>query len=455
MFNMWEKLVWLRRKKESGLNRTELEFLPEALEIVQTPPSPLGRGIAWFCMIVFVLIFIWSYFGRLDEVAVAQGKVIPAGYTKTIQVFDTGVVKAIHVKEGSAVKTGDVLIELDTTLTEADLVRQEKEAAYYKLELQRLLAEQAGSPFSILQPESFNPEDIAFQTQLYESRTAEYKTKLLILQRVKEQAQTDLTMARSMKEKLGVQYALAVEREHSMQQMIQENAVSRFQYLDYFEKKMSLEKDLLLQNQSIIKAEQALLQSMETLRNTEDTYTKELMAQVIDDRRALQAIEEELKKAKEKRRLSTIVSPIDGTVQELAIHTVGGVVTAAQVLMLIVPKDSPKEIEAWIENKDIGFIYEDQTAELKVETFSFQKYGTLDAKVIEVSSDAVEDKERGLIYRVLLHTDNDSFHLANGRNVYLTPGMAVTAEIKTKEKRIIEYFMDPFIKYKSEGLRER
>jgi len=142
-------------------------------------------------------------------------------------------------------------------------------------------------------------------------------------------------------------------------------------------------------------------------------------------------------------------------VQQLALHTVGGVVSPAQALMLIVPEGSKMEIEAWVPNKDIGFLYEGQSAEIKVETFNFQKYGTLDATLVSVGSDAVEDKEKGLVYRALLEVDVNHFDLANDRRVYLSPGMSVTAEIKTRQKRVIEYFMDPFIKYRSEGLRER
>lgn len=450
------KILNIFKKKETNqLNKIELEFLPEALEIIETPPSPLGRIMAWFCIVVFLIALLWSYFGHIDEVAIAQGKVIPSGYTKTIQVFDTGVVKNIMVKNASQVNQGDVLIELDTTMTEADLVRQEKERAYYKLELQRLSAEQAEISFNIANPEIFTSEDIQFQRQLYASRVAEYKTKVAVLQKAIEQAESEINIAQSIKDKLEAQYTLAMERENSMQKLIEQEAVSRFQFLEYFERRTILEKDIASQGNSIAKARQNLLQCQESLQNAIDVYKKDIMTQIINDRRELQIVEEELKKAKEKRRLSTIVSPINGTVQELSIHTVGGVVTPAQVLMLVVPQNASMEIEAWIENKDIGFIYENQEAEIKVETFNFQKYGTLDASVVEVSSDAAEDKERGLIYRVLLRTKTDYFDLANGRTVYLTPGMAVTAEIKTRQKRIIEYFMDPFIKYKSEGLRER
>lgn len=135
-------------------------------------------------------------------------------------------------------------------------------------------------------------------------------------------------------------------------------------------------------------------------------------------------------------------------------HTVGGVVTAAQILMLIVPEGAPVEIEAWVENKDIGFLTSGQPAEIKVETFNFQKFGTLSGTLLEISSDAVDDKEKGLLYRALFRTDQDYFEF-NEKKVPLSPGMAATAEVKTREKRIIEYFLDPFMKYRSEALRER
>ena len=129
-----------RRKAAAGavrLDSRELEFLPAALGIVETPPSPIGRAIVWLLIALFTIAVLWSCFGQVDEVAVAQGKVIPSGYTKTIQAYDTGVVKSIHVQDGSKVQAGDVLVELDTTMTAADLARQSKERAFYQLEINR------------------------------------------------------------------------------------------------------------------------------------------------------------------------------------------------------------------------------------------------------------------------------------------------------------------------------
>lgn len=457
---------WLKQRLETKkgrkqtaaagqLNKAELEFLPAALEIVETPPSPLGRATAWLLIALFTVAIVWACIGQVEEVAIATGKVIPAGYTKTIQAEDKGVVKRIQVKDGSGVKAGDLLIELDATMTGADVARLEKEQAYYRLELQRLTAEQADIPFAPDANSGASQEDILHQLRLYTSRMAEYRARTATARQGVNQAQAALDTGRATKQKLYLQLEIAVDKEEKIQELAAQGAVSQFLYQDYRERKITLEQDLAAQTNELVRTGHALLQSMETLNSIVSENERDIMTKLVEDRRQLQAIEEELKKAKEKDRLSRITAPISGTVTQLAIHTVGAVVTPAQPVMLIVPEGAKMEVEAWVANKDIGFIYEGQDAEIKVETFNFQKYGTLEAKLVELSSDAVEDKEKGLVYRAMLQTSEDHFSLANGRNVYLTPGMAVTAEIKTRQKRIIEYFMDPFIKYRSEGLRER
>lgn len=198
-----------------------------------------------------------------------------------------------------------------------------------------------------------------------------------------------------------------------------------------------------------------LEQYKEEKQNIDDERQLDIMTKLVEDRRQRATLEENLKKAEEKNRLSTIRAPIDGKVQQLKIHTIGAIVTEAQELLLIVPENTPMEIEVWLDNKDIGFVYEGQDGEIKVETFNFQKYGTLLASVETVSTDAVENKDGKLMYRVILKPQQTEFKLITGRVVPISAGMSVTAEIKTKKKRIIEYFLDPFLKYKSEGLRER
>ncbi len=152
--------------------------------------------------------------------------------------------------------------------------------------------------------------------------------------------------------------------------------------------------------------------------------------------------------------LPPLASPVDGTVQQLSVHTEGGVVTEAQPLMVIVPSDNPLEVEAFFENKDIGFVKAGQEAEVKIETFQYTKYGTIDAEVSSVSHDAINDEKRGLIYSSRVRMARTRL-MVDGTEVGLSPGMAVTVEVKTGQRRVIEYFLAPLLQHTSESLRER
>lgn len=442
--------------RNQSLTPEEMEFLPAALEVVEMPPSPIGRAIIWMVIILFVIALIWSIVGQIDEVAVAQGKVIPTGYTKTIQAEDKGVVKAIHVKDGSKVRAGDVLVELDTTFTAADLANLTKEKAYLQLEINRLMAEKGNASFNPTIDQGASEQEIQLQKLLYQSRMEEYQTKAAAAQQAVEQARAALYVNQSTKEKLAQQLEIALYKDEQMQKLFDQGVISVFACQDAKEKRVTIQQDLAAQANEVVKANSALLQSIETLNNIHKERDKDIMTTLVEDHNKLKSVEEEFKKAEEKKRLCTITAPIDGTVQQLELHTIGGIVTAAQPLMLIVPDGTKMEMEVWVNNKDIGFVHVGQDAELKVETFNFQKFGTLKAKLAEISSDAIEDKEKdkGLVYRALCNSEQN-YIMVGDEKVYLSPGMAVTAEIKTRKKRIIEYFLDPFITYKSEGLRER
>jgi len=149
-----------------------------------------------------------------------------------------------------------------------------------------------------------------------------------------------------------------------------------------------------------------------------------------------------------------LTAPIAGYIQQLSVHTIGGVVTAAQTLMVIVPIDNAIEAEVWLENKDVGFVNPGQEATVKIETFPYSRYGTIKGSVQTVSSDAVSDEKKGLIFHSQIALAKNSIQIEN-KTVNLSPGMAVTVEIKTGKRRLIEYFLSPLIQYTSESLKER
>ena len=445
---------YIEEKTKNELNKDEYEFLPAALEVVETPPSPLGRSVLWLLFIFILIVVIWVMVGQVDEVAIAPGKIIPTGNVKTIQAEDKGVVKGIFVKDGQKVSKGELLIELDTTITAADVARIKREVAYYSLEIDRLLAEQSGSSFIPQQYPSLDPKDIAYQQNLYQTRLAEYNTKLLMAKALVMQNEADLATTKAGYKKQVELFAIAKEKEDLLLRLAQEDASTTFVVLDYQAKRIEIEEDINAQASEINRKQWNLIQAQEQLNSIVAERNKDISTSLMEDRKQLSIYSEELKKAEEKDRLSKIVAPIDGRVAQLSIHTVGGVVTEAQPLLEVVPEDAVLQVEAFVANKDIGFVSIGQSAEVKIETFNFQKFGTVDATVVEISPDAIEDKEKGRVYRVVLEIDKNSFDV-NGKEVALSPGMTATGEIKIRQKRIIEFFLDPFKQYQSEALRER
>ncbi|MDU2063370.1 MAG: HlyD family type I secretion periplasmic adaptor subunit [Sporomusaceae bacterium] len=451
----WKK--WIFPKKQDELTRDEVEFLPAVLEVTETPPSPVGRLLLFSLMVLLAAALLWSFLGHVDEVAVANGKVIPSGQVKVIQAEDKGVIRQIYVQEGQTVKKGDVLVELDRTVSEADLASIRKQIAYYNLEIARLMAQKTGSSFSPPTSPDLDPKDLAAQVSLYQSWLMERQAKLGEGQATIQQSAAAYAAAQANRENYAQQLEVAREMEERSETLYQQNAVAYFQLLEQRAKRKSLEQSVIAQDGEIAKSQATMEESRQRLLNSSASYDKDIDTKLTEDRKQLLQYTEELKKAEDKNRLARIIAPVDGRVGQLSIHTVGGVVTAAQPLMAIVPEDATLEIEAWVANKDIGFVKIGQTAALKVDTFNFQKYGTLSAVVSEISPDAIEDqkdKERDRKYRVVLTMDQGHV-LVNDANQPLTPGMTVTAEIKIREKRIMEFFLDPFRKYQSEGLRER
>ena len=434
----------------------ETEFLPAILEVTETPPSPTGRLVMWSILTLLVVGILWSVLGHINEVAVAPGKVIPTGQVKTIQVKNKSIVKEIHVKEGQHVEKGDTLVVMDPTSTDADYDSLNKRAAYYALDIQRLEAELNGTSFSPKSDPNLELKDITAEQSLYQSRVSQHRAEMEAAANAVNQKQAALNAERVNLNKYDEMLEIAREKERRLIELTKENAISEFQLFEQTSQRINYEKTAAAQLDLINRAEAELSEAQAKLSNLDAAYKKDVMASLVESRKQYYALTEESKKADENQRLSTVVAPCSGTVYNLAVHTEGGVVTDAQPLMVIVPDGVELEFEVWAENKDIGFIKEGQEVEVKVATFNFQKFGMLTAYVDEISADSNSDKsdpEKNKRFRLLLKLDENT--LKENPDIHINPGMEVTAEIKIKEKRIIEFFLDPFRRYTHESLRER
>ena len=436
----------------------ETEFLPAILEVTETPPSPTKRLVMWSVLVLIVVALAWGFLGHINEVAVAPGKVIPSGQAKTVQVKNKGIVKEIRVKEGDQVQEGDVLVLLDPTTTSADYDSLRKRAAYYKLDIQRLTAELTGQPFVPEDDPDLESHDLAAELALYQSRTNDYRTQRESRQEVILQKRARLEATRATYDKYNEGLKIAKDKESRLTELMEEEAISAFQLLEQQNETIEYEKNAQSQLDEMTSIQAEIAEAEQNLANVDASYRKEIMTALVDAKKEYYSVTESIKKADEDSRMATIVAPTSGRVYNLAIHTVGGIVTDAQALMQIVPEDVSLEFEVYADNKDIGFIKVGQTAEVKVETFNFQKFGMVDADVIEVSADAVNDPSDQTKYQkfklILSPTGKKTIDVF-GEEVPLAVGMNVSAEIKIKEKRIVDFFLDPFRRYTSEALRER
>ncbi len=440
-------------------HRHEYEFLPAALEVQETPPSPIGRLIIWSLLALTVIAIAWAILGQVDIVATAQGKIIPGGRDKTIQPLEIGVVRKIHVQEGQYVEKGDLLVELDTTASGADEARMRHEFILTRFEAARLrtLLEEPTRPDDAGELTALKPTDpdlYVMQYRLLQSERREHAARQAAMEHEIRKLEAERSVTQGILAKLQATLPLVSERAEALKEMAEANLGPRQQYLEIEQQRLEQQHDIATQQTRLQEIAATIDAARQQLASYQAEHARDTLTQLAERESRINALVNELKKAEQRRRQQRLRSPIAGTVQQLAIHTEGGVVTPAQALMVIVPQEDTLEVEAWIANKDIGFVNPGQTAEVKIEAFPFTKYGVIDAELTAISPNAISDEKMGLVYRaqVLLKA---SKILVRDKWVDLSPGMAVTVEVKTGKRRLIEYFLSPLLKYTDESIRER
>ncbi len=455
------KAAWQTEKGAGALgpgfltpsSRRAAEFLPAVLEIQQAPPSPIGRAILWMIMAVFTSAVLWASFGWIDIVATAQGKIIASGYSKVIQPYETGVIAAISVLDGQVVKKGDVLIELDPTQNRADHDRASNEYRAARVEAARLRALIAGQAvFEV--PADADPQYVALQQQLLVDQLAEYHAKVAAAQHLVDQRWSALEQTRENIVRLEATVPMETERAEAYKKLLEHDAVTKMDFLQAEGQRIDKVQELAGQRKKVKQDQSALAEAEKRYLAMVSEFQQARQVELSTTETKASSLVQDVSKAGQKADLQRLTTPIDGVVQQLAVHTVGGVVTPAQQLLIVVSQEHPVEVEAQVENKDVGFVKEGQPVEIKVETFPFTLYGTIPGRVLTVSDDAAPIEKVGLIYPTRVSMDRGTIQV-EGRQVNLTPGMAVTVEIKTGHRRIIEYLLSPLLKSVKESLRER
>ena len=446
-------MSWLKR------DRLQYEFLPAAEEIVETPATPLGALVVWLVTLLLIVALVWSYFGRIDIVAVANGKISTEGSTKIIQPAVSGVVTSINVHEGQRVKKGETLLVLDKTTAEKDVAtaNQSLNAARVERDILRRLAV-GGNTDEIINNADLPDETKAMLRQFASSQTAlsaarqqavngtisNYQQQLQFNQQAKNQLETNAQNLKNRKAEIEKQLPNA----NPVDKLRLQNELSNID-----QRITSADSAVLGQNQQLLQSQSALTQA----QNQSQTQTAETNSafnnQIIASEKRIIELENNLVKAKQILAQTTITAPVDGTVLSLTVKTIGGVVNAGQQLAQIVPEKVPLYVDAALDNQDIGFVKPSQRVVVKVATYPFQRYGYLEGTVENISPDAIQDDKKGLIYKAKIKLNDEKSSKQN--QLKLLPGMSVSAEITTGQRRIIEFFLDPLMTKADESLKVR
>lgn len=453
--------AWPSRAELAGPTRLsdETAFLPAALSLQETPIHPSPRRMAYAIIALFLIALLWSIFGKIDIVAVAQGRIVVSERTKLVQPLERSVVKRVLVQDGDKVQAGQPLVELDPTVASADKAsvdEQVKAAESDALRAHAMLNAMASGrqkPKANL-PANWSAADTASAKAQLAAEWSDITAKLAKLGSEINRRQAEINTSRELIAKLEATLPIARQRERDVIKLADEGYMPAHTGQDKTRERIELERDLATQRARLAEAQAAL-------RESESTRTAFLAEtrRTLNDREAQadfkhQIVSQDQTKATQREKLTVLTAPVSGTVQQLAIHTAGGVVTEAQTLMVIVPDGAQVTAEVTMENKDVGFVNAGQTAEIKLETFPFTRYGTVPATVSRVSADAVNDEKRGALFPATLTLKATQIDV-DGKSIRLSPGMNLTAEIKTGQRRVIEFLLSPIQRAGNESFRER
>ena len=440
------------------------DFLPSLVRLQEAPPSPLGRRVLGTTLIFLLALLLWATFGQLDIIAVAEGKLVPDTYVKIVQPTDSGVVKEILVQEGEEVKTGQVLMRMDTALSDSDLKALTADYKNKHIALRRIDAQLAGEAFMRRADE---PAELFAQVfaqylanrQAYENALAQERSTL-------EKAKHDVAAAEQVQKKLVQTLPHYREQEAAYEKLTKDGFAGKLMYTDKQRERIEHEQDLRAQESTIAAARSLIAQEERKIAQISADYRRQLQTERVDIASQLEKADQELAKQTHRHEYLELRAPQDGVVKDLATHTIGTVPSPGTILMTLVPKDEKLRAEVWVKNDDIGFVHKALPVTLKLATFTFQKYGMIRGEVAHVSADSADQsaapatqgpaKSGGepLAYRTLVNL-KDQFLEVDGEKLRLAPGMQVSAEIHIGTRTVLEYLLSPVQKAFHEAARER
>lgn len=434
-----------------------IEFLPEILALSGERPSPLPRFVLWCVLALVGALAVWASVGKLDVVAVAEGRLVPKSQLRIVQPSEGGVMRELLVKEGERVREGQVLARMDVRAAEADAATAQNEAALKRLQLRRIAAELEGTRL-IAQPQ--DPPALYAQVEAQrEARMHAHEAGLAEQRTVIVRARREMQAAQETRAKLAGSLPVLIEQQQAFERLAREGYAGKLMAAQRSRERLEAEQELRAQEHRVEGARATIEQGERRIAQIAAAYRAQLHGERVEAETQLSRLEQEIEKLAHRQRLAELRAPAAGIVKDLATQTPGAVLAPGTVLMTLVPEGEALVAEVWLANQDAGFVAGGQSAKLKIASFPFQRYGMLDARVLRVSADSTERpgeaaKGGGYAYRAQLEPFAQELRLGEARHALL-PGMQLTAEIKLGERTVLEYLLSPIQKIANEAGRER
>ena len=431
-----------------------------------SPPSPFAGWLLKSLLLLFTCLLAWALLAKLDIVAVAQGKLVPQTYLRIVQPFEQGIVKEILVREGETVKAGQVLLRMDTKLTDADRRVTDNDLKTKQLQLRRIDVEMNGAP--LLRNVGEDAARFAQVETQYRSRRQAYQDAVDGERAALAKAKKDLQSAREVEAKLQQTLPIYKETAEGWTQLAKEGFAGKLMAQEKVRQHIESEQDLKAQAQNIESLKATISQADKRLAQITSNYKQQLQTERADVALQVHRLQEELTKQDHRTGLLELKAPQAGIVKDLATHTAGTVAAPGAILMTLVPANEPLVAEVWVSNDDVGFVRVGQPVKLKLMTYQFQKYGMVQGKVRQVSADASENQNTNpalveigrnrtampLTYKTIVEMNAQEL-IAQGIRLTLAPGMQVSGEIHLGRRTVLEYLLSPVTKAFHEAGRER
>ncbi|QSZ41138.1 HlyD family type I secretion periplasmic adaptor subunit [Sulfurimonas aquatica] len=440
---------------KKNLSKRDYEFMHSlSAAVLEVAPTRL-RFVLYFWIIAIFGFLAWANYALIDEIARGDGEIIPSGENQLIQNLEGGIVEEILVSEGQDVKKGQILIRIDNQKSKSSFSSNAIKADALQAKIARLRAESMGEPFDVDKSlEEKIPDIVENEKSLYKTNQHQLDSKLSGLEEKLSQRRQELSEAQSELEHLKSSNQMIQTEVRMTKPMVAKGVRSKIDFLklqreanDIESKYQSVKKSIPRLNSAIKEVQNSIDEAKYMFMGDAKIKRNEAIAELRSLRENSTALQDQVSR-------TIVKSPMNGIIQRLFVHTVGGVIKPGEDIMEIVPSDQNLLVEVKIKPADIAFIYFSQKAIVKFSAYDFAIYGGLDGKVVFIGADTEKDEKDNVFYKVRIQTDKN-YLSRNGEKLRIIPGMTVSVDIITGQKSVLDYILKPILKTKQYTFTER